>query len=165
MTLSGSQKCTGIPRSLSALRRTSSAQSASLVSLRSAASSSAKSCGYCCLRNAISSNAAGADLSSFAIATSLVTGAMHDDTTRLPVKPGGLHIAGGRGTFPRSPFQGVRMEEILISTDIETTGPAPGRDLYSMYQLGSCVVGDPSLTFYAEIALISDRFIPEALMA
>ncbi|HTM67915.1 MAG TPA: 3'-5' exonuclease [Candidatus Binatia bacterium] len=57
------------------------------------------------------------------------------------------------------------MEEILISTDIETTGPAPGPDLYSMYQLGSCVVGDPSQTFFAEIALISERFIPEALMA
>ncbi|HTK04165.1 MAG TPA: 3'-5' exoribonuclease [Candidatus Eisenbacteria bacterium] len=57
------------------------------------------------------------------------------------------------------------MEEILISTDIETTGPAPGRDLYSMYQLGSCVVGDLSQTFYAEIELISSRFIPEALAA
>lgn len=57
------------------------------------------------------------------------------------------------------------MEELLISTDIETTGPAPGFDLYSMYQLGACVVGDGSKTFYAEVALISDRFIPEALSA
>lgn len=57
------------------------------------------------------------------------------------------------------------MEELFISTDVETTGPAPGHDLYSMYQLGACVVGDLSKTFYAELALISDRFIPEALAA
>lgn len=55
------------------------------------------------------------------------------------------------------------MDELFISTDIESTGPVPG--LYSMYQLGACVVGDDEKRFYAELSLISDGFVPEALAA
>jgi hypothetical protein len=53
------------------------------------------------------------------------------------------------------------MAEVYVSVDIEADGPIPGR--YSMLSLGACVVGRPDESFYAELAPISDEFVPEAL--
>lgn len=56
------------------------------------------------------------------------------------------------------------MEECFISVDIETTGPTPG--IYSMYELGACVVGDDAKRFFEEIALLpGGQAVPEALNA
>lgn len=55
------------------------------------------------------------------------------------------------------------MEECFISVDVETTGPVPA--IYSMYQLGACVVGDEKSQFFGEIQLISEQVVPEALAA
>lgn len=49
-----------------------------------------------------------------------------------------------------------------FSVDIEADGPAPG--LFSMVSFGAVVVESGlSRTFYAELAPISDRWIPDAL--
>ena len=49
-----------------------------------------------------------------------------------------------------------------FSVDIEADGPAPG--LFSMVSFGAIVVESGlSRTFYAELAPISDRWIPDAL--
>lgn len=53
------------------------------------------------------------------------------------------------------------MREVYISTDIEATGPIPGE--YSMYELGASVVGNESDNFFAEVNLINDNDMPEAL--
>ncbi len=52
-------------------------------------------------------------------------------------------------------------DEILISVDVETAGPFPGR--YSLLSIGACVVADPSLTFYAELQPLSADAEPDAL--
>ena len=54
-----------------------------------------------------------------------------------------------------------RPKEILISVDVETAGPYPGR--YSLLSIGACVVSDPSLTFYVELQPLSPDAVPEAL--
>ena len=51
--------------------------------------------------------------------------------------------------------------ECYFSVDIESAGPIPGK--YSMLSLGACVVGDPKVSFYAELKPISKEFVPEAL--
>jgi len=53
---------------------------------------------------------------------------------------------------------------VWIMVDVETDGPAPGPELYSMVSLGAVVV-EPGLsrTFYAQMAPISKLYIPEAL--
>ena len=48
-----------------------------------------------------------------------------------------------------------------ISVDIEADGPTPSR--FSMIELGACVVGDTDTSFYAKLAPISSRWVPEAL--
>jgi len=55
----------------------------------------------------------------------------------------------------------LRPKEILISVDVETAGPYPGR--YSLLSIGASVVGDPSQTFYAELQPLSAEFVPDAL--
>lgn len=52
-------------------------------------------------------------------------------------------------------------DDILISVDVETAGPYPGR--YSLLSIGACVVADPSLTFYVELQPLSPDVVPEAL--
>jgi ribonuclease T len=52
-------------------------------------------------------------------------------------------------------------EESYISVDVEASGPIPGE--YSMLSLGACLVGTPSISFYAELRPINERFVPEAL--
>ena len=51
--------------------------------------------------------------------------------------------------------------EIYISSDIEATGPIPGE--YSMYELGASVVGKESENFFAEIDLLNDNYVLDAL--
>jgi DNA polymerase III epsilon subunit-like protein len=51
--------------------------------------------------------------------------------------------------------------EMYFSVDIESAGPIPGK--YSMLSIGACVVGNPSITFYAELKPLSIEYVPEAL--
>ncbi len=51
--------------------------------------------------------------------------------------------------------------EVLISVDVETAGPYPGR--YSLLSIGACVVADPTFTFYVELQPLSPDFVPDAL--
>ncbi len=52
-------------------------------------------------------------------------------------------------------------DDFLISVDVETAGPYPGR--YSLLSIGACVVADPSLTFYVELQPLSPDVVPDAL--
>ena len=52
-------------------------------------------------------------------------------------------------------------QEVLISVDIETAGPAPRG--YSILSIGACVVFEPVKTFYVELQPINASFQPEAL--
>ncbi|MBI5030071.1 MAG: 3'-5' exonuclease [Chloroflexi bacterium] len=53
------------------------------------------------------------------------------------------------------------MSEILISVDIEASGPIPGE--FSMLSLGACVVGATEQRFYVELKPITRNFEPEAM--
>jgi DNA polymerase III epsilon subunit-like protein len=55
----------------------------------------------------------------------------------------------------------IQMAEILISVDIEASGPIPGE--YSMLALGACVVGAPEQSFYVELKPLHGGFQEEAL--
>jgi DNA polymerase III epsilon subunit-like protein len=52
-------------------------------------------------------------------------------------------------------------KEVLISVDVETAGPYPGR--YSLLSIGACVVLEPTLTFYVELQPVSPDVVPDAL--
>ena len=52
-------------------------------------------------------------------------------------------------------------EEVLVSVDVETAGPVPGR--WSLLAIGACLVDDPAPTFYVELQPESDDATPEAL--
>ncbi len=52
-------------------------------------------------------------------------------------------------------------KEILISVDVETAGPYPGR--YSLLSIGACVVADPTQTFYVELQPVSLDVVADAL--
>ena len=54
-------------------------------------------------------------------------------------------------------------KETLISVDVETAGPYPGR--YSLLSIGACVVADPSQTFYVELQPINAEASPGAMAA
>lgn len=49
----------------------------------------------------------------------------------------------------------------IISVDIETAGPNPGR--YALLSIGACTLTDPRQTFYVEIQPSSQDFVPEAI--
>lgn len=51
--------------------------------------------------------------------------------------------------------------EIYISVDIEASGPVPPK--YSMLSVGACVVGNPSMCYYAELKPLSSATDPEAM--
>ncbi len=53
------------------------------------------------------------------------------------------------------------MSEILISVDVEASGPIPGE--FSMLSLGACVVGATEQNFYVELKPITRNFEPEAM--
>ncbi len=55
------------------------------------------------------------------------------------------------------------MKECYISVDIETTGPVPS--LYSMYELGACLVRDDATTFSEELTLVTDAYVTDYLTA
>ena len=50
--------------------------------------------------------------------------------------------------------------DILISVDVETAGPFPGR--YSLLSIGACLISDPDSTFYVELQPIAPDAVPEA---
>jgi len=52
-------------------------------------------------------------------------------------------------------------KEVLISVDVETAGPYPGR--YSLLSIGACLVSDPTQAFYVEMQPLSPEILPEAL--
>ena len=60
-----------------------------------------------------------------------------------------------------SPKGSQMKPERYFSVDIESAGPIPGK--YSMLSLGACVVGDPAVSFYAELKPLSNEFVPDAL--
>jgi hypothetical protein len=39
--------------------------------------------------------------------------------------------------------------DVLVSVDVETSGPAPGR--YSLLAIGACLVDNPGHSFYVEL--------------
>jgi DNA polymerase III epsilon subunit-like protein len=51
--------------------------------------------------------------------------------------------------------------DLLISVDVETAGPYPGR--FSMLAIGACLVADPTITFYAELQPLTPDVDPHAL--
>ncbi len=51
--------------------------------------------------------------------------------------------------------------DILISVDVETAGPYPGR--YSLLSIGACLISDFESTFYVELQPVSPDVIPDAL--
>lgn len=53
------------------------------------------------------------------------------------------------------------IEPYLISVDVETAGPAPGR--YAMLEIGACVVDQPELAFTVRLRPDREAFVPEAL--
>ncbi|NJK90466.1 MAG: 3'-5' exonuclease [Blastochloris sp.] len=50
----------------------------------------------------------------------------------------------------------------IFSVDIESAGPIP-RQNTACFSLGACVVGDPTVSFYAELKPITKEFVAEAL--
>lgn len=52
-------------------------------------------------------------------------------------------------------------DEVLVSVDVETAGPHPGR--YSLLAIGACLVDDPTQGFYVELRPDADDGVPEAL--
>lgn len=52
-------------------------------------------------------------------------------------------------------------EEIYISVDVEAAGPIPAT--YSLLSLGASIVGDSTISFYAEVQPINLNSVPEAL--
>jgi ribonuclease T len=57
----------------------------------------------------------------------------------------------------------IQNGEMYISVDIETTGATVGR--YSMFQLGACVVGNDSESFFRNITPLNSNFDQEAFVA
>ena len=51
--------------------------------------------------------------------------------------------------------------DILISVDVETAGPYPGR--YSLLSIGACLVSDFDSSFYIELQPITPDMVPDAL--
>ena len=52
-------------------------------------------------------------------------------------------------------------DEVLVSVDVETAGPYPGR--YSLLSIGACLVLNPAETFYVEFRPLSFDAVPDAL--
>lgn len=51
--------------------------------------------------------------------------------------------------------------EILVSVDVETSGPIPGE--YSLLTIGACAVDTPELTFSCRVKPIGDGAHPQAM--
>lgn len=55
----------------------------------------------------------------------------------------------------------VSVEEVLVSVDVEASGPSPGTG--SLVAIGACLVDDPAEGFYAELRPLPDaRWDPDA---
>jgi hypothetical protein len=57
----------------------------------------------------------------------------------------------------------MKVLETYISVDVEAAGPIPGA--FSLLSIGACVVGNTDETFYAELRLINEAFVPSAMEA
>ena len=55
----------------------------------------------------------------------------------------------------------VKPTDILVSVDVETAGPYPGR--YSLLSIGACLVSNFGATFYLELQPLSMDVIADAL--
>lgn len=55
----------------------------------------------------------------------------------------------------------MKTNEILISIDVETSGPIPGE--YSMLSIGACAVDNPDQRFECYIQPMTDRADPKAM--
>lgn len=54
-----------------------------------------------------------------------------------------------------------RPVEVFISVDVETAGPTPAK--YSLLSLGACVLDQPALGFYVELAPVTQDALEAAL--
>ena len=61
--------------------------------------------------------------------------------------------------MPADPHDAPR--QVLVSVDIEASGPAPGR--YSLLAIGACLVDDPERSFYVELQPVGEETAPEAM--
>jgi DNA polymerase III epsilon subunit-like protein len=52
--------------------------------------------------------------------------------------------------------------EVYICVDIETAGPIPGPEEYSLLSIGACTISEPPSTFYIELKPINLNNTPEA---
>lgn len=52
--------------------------------------------------------------------------------------------------------------ETYICVDVETAGPIPGLEEYSLLSIGACTITEPQSTFYIEIKPINENFTAEA---
>jgi ribonuclease T len=52
--------------------------------------------------------------------------------------------------------------EAYICVDVETAGPIPGPQEYSLLSIGACTIFDPQSTFYIELKPVNENFTPEA---
>ena len=52
-------------------------------------------------------------------------------------------------------------DELYISVDVETSGPAPG--VYSLLSIGACLVDEPARSIYLELKPDSETHDPEAV--
>jgi DNA polymerase III alpha subunit (gram-positive type) len=51
--------------------------------------------------------------------------------------------------------------EAYICVDVETAGPIPGPQEYSLLSIGACTIFEPQSTFYIELKPINENFTPE----
>ena len=56
----------------------------------------------------------------------------------------------------------IKKKEVFISVDVETSGPIPGE--YDLLSIGTCLIDQPSETFYCELKPVTNNVDPEALL-
>lgn len=52
--------------------------------------------------------------------------------------------------------------DVYICVDVETSGPIPGPQDYSLLSIGACTISEPHATFYIELKPINQNDTPEA---
>jgi DNA polymerase III epsilon subunit-like protein len=52
--------------------------------------------------------------------------------------------------------------EVYICVDVETAGPVPGLEDYSLLSIGACTITEPPSTFYIELKPINEKINAEA---
>lgn len=56
----------------------------------------------------------------------------------------------------------VDTRDVYICVDVETSGPIPGPQDYSLLSIGACTISEPLATFYIELKPINQNDTPEA---